>query len=44
MAEKTTIARPYAKAAFQEAQADKDLQIWSDRLRAAATARTWPSL
>ena len=24
MAEKTTIARPYAKAAFQEAQADKD--------------------
>jgi F-type H+-transporting ATPase subunit delta len=38
MAEKTTIARPYAKAAFQEAQADKDLPRWSDRLRAAATA------
>ena len=38
MAEKTTIARPYAKAAFQEAQADKDLPRWSDRLRAAAAA------
>lgn len=38
MAEKTTIARPYAKAAFQEAQADKHLALWSDRLRAAATA------
>jgi F-type H+-transporting ATPase subunit delta len=38
MAEKTTIARPYAKAAFQEALADKDLPLWSDRLRAAATA------
>src|ERR1700678_3657964 len=29
MAEKTTIARPYAKAAFQEAQGDKDLGPWS---------------
>jgi F-type H+-transporting ATPase subunit delta len=38
MAEKTTIARPYAKAAFQEATADKDLPLWSERLRAAATA------
>lgn len=38
MAEKTTIARPYAKAAFQEAQADKDLPLWSEPLRAAATA------
>lgn len=38
MAEKTTIARPYAKAAFQEAQADKDLSRWSERLRAASTA------
>jgi F-type H+-transporting ATPase subunit delta len=38
MAEKTTIARPYAKAAFQEAQGDKDLSRWSERLRAAATA------
>jgi F-type H+-transporting ATPase subunit delta len=38
MAEKTTIARPYAKAAFQEAQSDKDLPLWSETLRAAATA------
>jgi F-type H+-transporting ATPase subunit delta len=38
MAEKTTIARPYAKAAFQEAQSDKGLGRWSETLRAAATA------
>ena len=38
MAEKTTIARPYAKAAFQEAQGDKRLPRWSETLRAAATA------
>ena len=38
MAEKTTIARPYAKAAFQEVRGDKDLSRWSERLRAAATA------
>ena len=38
MAEKTTIARPYAKAAFREAQGDKDLAPWSETLRAAATA------
>jgi F-type H+-transporting ATPase subunit delta len=38
MAEKTTIARPYAKAAFQEAQGDKQLARWSETLRAAATA------
>ena len=36
MAEKTTIARPYAKAAFQEAQSDKRLAQWSQTLRAAA--------
>jgi F-type H+-transporting ATPase subunit delta len=38
MAEKTTIARPYAKAAFQEAHGDKRLGPWSETLRAAATA------
>jgi F-type H+-transporting ATPase subunit delta len=38
MAEKTTVARPYAKAAFQEAQGDKRLGAWSERLRAAAIA------
>jgi F-type H+-transporting ATPase subunit delta len=38
MAEKTTIARPYAKAAFAEAQADRQMSRWSETLRAAATA------
>lgn len=38
MAEKTTIARPYAKAAFEEAQADRQMSRWSETLRAAATA------
>lgn len=38
MAEKTTIARPYAKAAFQEAKAAKRLAQWSETLRAGATA------
>src|SRR5258708_20631901 len=38
MAEKTTIARPYAKAAFREAQGDNRLTQWSETLRAAATA------
>ena len=36
MAEKTTIARPYAKAAFQEAQGDKRLAEWSRTLRTGA--------
>jgi F-type H+-transporting ATPase subunit delta len=38
MAEKTTIARPYAKAAFQEALSLKRLPQWSGTLQAAATA------
>jgi F-type H+-transporting ATPase subunit delta len=38
MAEKTTIARPYAKAAFEEAKADKRLAEWSELLRGAAAA------
>ena len=38
MAEKTTIARPYAKAAFQEALGEKRLAQWSETLQAAATA------
>lgn len=36
MADKTTIARPYAKAAFEEAKAGKHLGPWSASLRAAA--------
>jgi len=37
MADKTTIARPYAKAAFAEARADSMLGAWSDALHTAAT-------
>jgi len=36
MADKTTIARPYAKAAFQEARGQKLLGAWSEALRVAA--------
>ncbi len=42
MAEKTTIARPYAKAAFQEAKGEKRLAQWSETLRAAAIAVSDP--
>jgi F-type H+-transporting ATPase subunit delta len=36
MAEKTTIARPYATAAFQEANEEKRLAEWSQMLRGGA--------
>jgi F-type H+-transporting ATPase subunit delta len=36
MAEKTTIARPYATAAFQEANGDQRLAEWSQMLRSGA--------
>jgi F-type H+-transporting ATPase subunit delta len=36
MAEKTTIARPYARAAFQEASGAGALPAWSEALRNAA--------
>jgi|SRR6185437_611969 len=36
MADKSTIARPYAKAAFEEARDRKRLGPWSDALRTAA--------
>ena len=36
MADKTTIARPYAKAAFEQASDDKRLAEWSDALRVGA--------
>ena len=36
MADQSTIARPYAKALFDVAQADKKLGPWSDALNAAA--------
>ncbi len=37
MADKTTIARPYAKAAFEEARAGNRLGAWSGTLRIAST-------
>ncbi|MFL6604392.1 MAG: F0F1 ATP synthase subunit delta [Steroidobacteraceae bacterium] len=37
MTDKTTIARPYAKAAFQEANARNQLGAWSKSLRTAAS-------
>jgi F-type H+-transporting ATPase subunit delta len=37
MADKSTIARPYAKAAFEEARDRKRLGPWSEALRTAAT-------
>jgi F-type H+-transporting ATPase subunit delta len=37
MAEKTTIARPYAQAIFELAQSRKELPRWSQMLRLAAT-------
>jgi F-type H+-transporting ATPase subunit delta len=36
MADKTTIARPYAKAAFEEARGENRLGAWSDALHVAA--------
>ena len=40
MADKTTIARPYAKAAFEEARGENRLGPWSDSLRVAAAVVT----
>ena len=36
MADKTTIARPYARAAFEEARAAQRLELWSEALHVAA--------
>ena len=38
MADRLTIARPYARAAFEEARGEKRLDQWSDSLKAAAVA------
>ncbi len=38
MADRLTIARPYARAAFEEARGEKRLNEWSDSLRLAALA------
>jgi len=37
MADKVTIARPYARAAFEEARATKRLEPWSEALHIGAT-------
>ena len=42
MAERATIARPYARAAFAHAQAAKDLASWSKLLEAAAQGAADP--
>ncbi len=42
MADKTTIARPYAKAAFAEARADSMLGAWSAALHTAAAVADDP--
>jgi F-type H+-transporting ATPase subunit delta len=44
MADKTTIARPYAKAAFEEAQAANRLAAWSETLRNSASAVQDPAV
>ena len=42
MADKTTIARPYAKAAFEEARGENRLGPWSDAIRTGAVVVTDP--
>jgi F-type H+-transporting ATPase subunit delta len=42
MADKTTIARPYAKAAFEEARGENRLGPWSDAIRVGAAVVTDP--
>ncbi len=44
MAEKTTIARPYAQAVFALAQEQKDLKGWSAMLEVAATVAAHPDM
>ncbi|MGC3981125.1 MAG: F0F1 ATP synthase subunit delta [Steroidobacteraceae bacterium] len=44
MAEKATIARPYARAAFEHAQAQNKLAQWSESLAVAATVVAEPTV
>jgi len=44
MAEPTTIARPYAEAAFDIARADNALPVWSSMLRYASAVVTDPAM
>lgn len=43
MAEKTTLARPYAKAVFALAQQHGDLEAWSNMLQVAGSAVSEPN-
>jgi F-type H+-transporting ATPase subunit delta len=40
----TSAARPYARAAFEDAQAANTLPLWSDLLQAAAAVATDPAM
>ncbi|MBI5626334.1 MAG: F0F1 ATP synthase subunit delta [Nitrosomonadales bacterium] len=44
MSEAITIARPYAQAAFEEAQMLSDLKGWSETLRSLAEAVCYPEV
>lgn len=44
MSEAITIARPYAQAAFEEAQKKPDLKGWSENLRLLAEAVSHPEI
>lgn len=44
MAELSTLARPYAKAAFEYAASVDDLQTWSDSLSSVASVSQQPAL
>ena len=44
MAELSTLARPYAKAAFEYAVEAKDVQGWSDSLSLAASVAQQPAV
>lgn len=44
MSETITIARPYAQAAFEEAQKLSDLKSWSEVLQSLAEAVTYPEI
>lgn len=44
MSEAITTARPYAQAAFEEAQKLSDLKGWSEMLRALAEAVVYPEI
>lgn len=44
MAETTTLARPYAKAAFAYAQSQSQVGFWADQLRAASGVVVHPKI